>query len=343
VKDYYKILGVSLSASEDRIRRAYRTLARRYHPDVNPTKESTERFKDIAEAYRVLSDAQARKKYDAKLALHLERATHAKLRAYQQAAEKRAVTEKYYEQQKRDLTAIKAWQTRLAANKVYYPLHLKSVVDWLRRGPKQLKALAKTAFCHLGQMFKKPQDRVVSRVSVIDLPLTLKEAIYGVKKEISLKEPGGERRVKVSIPAGVRTGSIVRLKSSSSLDEEMILVVRLEKHPAVSIDQQGLTVEIPVTIHEAISGASIKVPGLEEEIIIKLPPNTQSGTRIRVKGKGLPGKEKEEAGDLFVRILVRVPESEYAVGLKEKSAELDLYYEKPVRENLPKTLLETWP
>ena len=341
MKDYYKILGLSSSSPENRIRRAYRTLARRYHPDVNPDKDSTDKFKEIAEAYRVLVDPLERRAYDTKYSDYLKNISNAKIKAYQQAAEKRAATEKYYEQQKRDIAAIKAWQSKIYDRKGFSPF--KALANWPIKQFRAVKTFGAWLAGRAGRAFKETTspNPGVFKVSVIEVPVTFKEAIYGAKKQLSIDEPGGERKIKIAIPPGVQTGTIVRLKSSSAPNEEMVLVARLEKHPALSIDQQGLCVEIPVTINEAVSGATIKVPGLDEELLVKLPPNTQSGSKIRVKDKGIPGGEPR--GDLFVKVLVRVPESEYAVGLKEKSADLELYYEKPVRENLPKSLLEKWP
>ncbi|NLF25368.1 MAG: DnaJ domain-containing protein [Deltaproteobacteria bacterium] len=341
MKDYYKILGLSSSSSEGRIRRAYRTLARRYHPDVNPNSDSADKFKDIAEAYRVLVDPLARRAYDAKYNDHLKNVSNAKIRAYQRAAEKRAATEKYFEQQKRDIAAIKAWQSVVHEGKGFS--RIKALVDWTVKQYRVIKGFGVWLVKRVTQLFKErtvPHSDVF-KVSVIEVPVTFKEAVYGAKKQISIDEPEGPRKIKVVIPPGVQTGTIVRLKSSSAPKEEVVLVVRLEKHPALSIDQNGLCVEIPITINEAVSGATIKVPGLDQELLVKLPPNTQSGAKIRVKDRGIPGGEPH--GDLFVRVLVQVPESAYAVGLKEKSADLDLYYEKPVRGNLPKSLLEEWP
>lgn len=341
VKDYYKILGIPPAAPEERIRRAYRVLARRYHPDVNPDRGSADKFKEIAEAYGVLSIPAKRKKYDARRAEQIQQAAFSKIKAYQQAAEKRAAAQDYYEKQHRDISAIRAWQRALSGGRGASALGslksagLKALTGardaarvWTRRAGRGLAAADK-------------RRESVARVSVIELPVSMREAVYGIKKTISISEPEGERRINVTIPPGVRTGSILRLKSSSAGDEELVLIVRLERHPHLTLDSQGLTVDVPVTIGEAINGAAIKIPALDEELMIKLPPNTQSGARIRVKEKGIVGREGR--GDLFARILVRVPEAELAVGLKEKASELDLYYEQPVRAKMPKTILEEWP
>jgi curved DNA-binding protein len=338
MKDYYKILGVSQSAPEEKIRRAYRTLARRYHPDVNPDKGSTEKFKDIAEAYQVLTDPVARKKYLDDYAVFLRTAASAKIKAYQAAAERRAASGNYYEQQKRDYRAIKAWQSKAKTGQE--PEAPPAYTSVIKRGIDKAKARLAPLASRLRLGAKPLAEGAISKLSLIEVPVTLQEAIYGVKKTVNIEEPEGERKINVTIPAGVRSGSIVRLKSPRAPDEEVVLVVRLERHSHISIDAQGLVVDIPITVGEAVSGATIKVPTLDDQVMVKLQPNTQSGAKIRVKDKGIPGKDGP--GDLFVRVLVRVPESELAVGLKEKCAELDLYYEAPVRAAVPKTLLEPW-
>jgi curved DNA-binding protein len=177
------------------------------------------------------------------------------------------------------------------------------------------------------------------KVSVLEVSITIKEAILGTKKTIEIVEPEGLRKVSVKIPPGVRNGSVVRLQGRGLPREDLVLVIRIAYHPYLSIHPKGLVVEIPVTVHEAIAGATIMVPTLEEPAAIKIPAGTNSGTELRVKEKGVPLKDGGR-GDLFVRILVKIPEHPEAVGLKEKANELSLYYETPVRDGMPKSLLE---
>ena len=99
---------------------------------------------------------------------------------------------------------------------------------------------------------------------------------------------------------------------------------------------KGLIIEVPITVHEAVSGASFMVPTLDEPSTLKVAPGTQSGTEIRLKEKGIEGKDGR--GDLFIRIMIRIPEAIGAVGLDEKGAALDAYYESSVRQHLPKSI-----
>ena len=117
-----------------------------------------------------------------------------------------------------------------------------------------------------------------------------------------------------------------------------MVIARVARHPFLSIQPHGLTVQIPITIGEAIAGATIKVPTLDDPAMLKIPPNTQSGAEFRLKGRGLV--EKDGPGDLVIKILINVPESVNAVGIKDKAAGLDQYYEQNVRQNYPKSLLE---
>jgi DnaJ-class molecular chaperone len=165
------------------------------------------------------------------------------------------------------------------------------------------------------------------------------DAIFGVKKALEIPEPEGQRKVSVKIPAGVRSGSVIRLRAKNMPNEDLVLIVRVAAHPFLTIQARGLVAEIPITIQEAIVGAHISVPTLDEAVSIKIPPGSQSGSELRLKNRGLTLKDGTR-GDLFVRLMIRVPETADAVGLKEKASELDAYYSNNVRQGLPKHLVE---
>jgi DnaJ-class molecular chaperone len=102
---------------------------------------------------------------------------------------------------------------------------------------------------------------------------------------------------------------------------------------------RGLVIEVPISVHEALAGASVTLPSLDEPVTVKIPPGSQSGAEIRLKGRGVLTKEGDR-GDMFYRLMVHVPGAVHAVGIAERAAELEKYYESPVRQALPKTLLE---
>ena len=328
MKDYYKILGVDPAASQDRIRRAYRTLARRMHPDVNPGKTSADRFKEIAEAYNVLKNAERRMKYDRQLAAEQLRRGDARMQAYQKNQQR---AEQYFREQKQDYDFIKSFQRPARAPSTPAPPKRPPIGAKLRAAAQALYARVSTP--------KKTKEAVELRhLSVLEVPLSLHDAIYGCSRSIEVEDERAKRTLRVKIPPGVRHGSIVRLRARGGRGEEVLCIIKVERQPGLYLDPEGLVIEVPITVHEAITGATLTIPTFTEPEAVKVQPNTQSGTKIRVKGKGIP--LPDGPGDLFVRVMVHVPESELAVGIKEKSAELDKYYESPVREHMPQSIPE---
>ncbi len=345
-QNYYKTLGLNSSATADEIRRAYRILARRYHPDVNPEKGSDERFKEISQAYEILSNQDKRAKFDLELEGYQRSRLQAELRAYQEAANRAG--NQYYSnrpkqygyQRRPNLRATPKTDTTKQNESPITPRRNKvfsSISSLLKTDLKSL----------LGRKSKEPeilqqkrgQQVRANQISIIEVSVGLIDALTGTKKTIEIGSDKHLRKLSVRIPAGVRTGSVVRLRSKTVPNEDLILILRVASHPFLSILPKGLVVEIPITVNEAVSGARISVPTLKQPAVINIAPGTQSGTEVRLKGQGLR-QEDGSIGDLFVRLMIHVPESSDAVGIKEKAEQLDLYYGAPLRQKLPKTLLE---
>jgi DnaJ-class molecular chaperone len=335
MQNHYQILGVNSSATSDELRRAYRILARRYHPDVNPGKASEERFKLIAEAYAVLSDAKKRAAYD----LELEK---------DQRKHFDAAFATYNRSRRAQYQGRRPHQSTEQSDRQTDPRQDVGTSRTTAEGIRQpdFSRVAQSVRQSIGQIVKKIprpsrgtfKPKIVKRqtsLSIIEISLGIKDAIFGVKKVVEIAEPTGPRKISVRIPAGVRNGSVIRLRASES-KEELVLIIRVAFHPLLSILPKGLVMDIPITVHEAISGTSFMVPTLDEPTTLKVPPGTQSGTEIRLKEKGIEGKDGR--GDLFVRILIRIPEAIGALGLDEKGAALDAYYESSVRQHLPKSI-----
>jgi DnaJ-class molecular chaperone len=158
-----------------------------------------------------------------------------------------------------------------------------------------------------------------------------------VKKTVEIEEPAGTRKLSVAIPPGVRSGSVIRLRAKNSPTEELVLIVRVASHPFIAMQPRGIVVEVPVSVQEAVFGASITVPTLEDPVSIKIPPGTQSGQEVRLRERGVHHREGAR-GDIFYRILIAVPGSPEAVGLREKVGELEAYYGGGVRAGLPAAL-----
>lgn len=335
MENYYETLGLKTSASTDEIRRAYRILARRYHPDLNPGQTGAEdKFKKISNAYAVLSDSQRKQQYDTELERFLNNTAQKAHRAYKRAEDNfRRANERLRKMSSRPAFEDPSSNQRRRGSSITdygYPMGVESIL-------KPFSTL-KNYFIKDKQKGKKSrtQDR---KVSVIEVSIALREAITGIKKTIELAEPEGARKISVSIPPGVRNGSVIHLRSKPPHTEELVIIIRLPHHPSLSIQTRGLVFEVPITVGEAIQGASITIPTLEEPVSLRIPPGSQSGNEIRVAERGLFLKEGGR-GDLFVKLLIQVPGSHEAIGLQDQAKTLEQYYAHPVRDNLPKNLIQ---
>lgn len=273
-------MGLHPRATPDEIRRAYRILARRYHPDVNPENASKNKFQQIAQAYAILSDPDKRREYDKQI--------------------------KPSEQHK--------------------PRPKKRPTRPTPKQPNLLDGL-KSLFVKTAQSIPTTPHKV----SVIEVSITIEEAIRGGVKTVDFVEPEATRRISVTIPKGARDGEIVRL-SSRSAREEIICVLRHMPHPVLSLERRGIIVKLPVTLNEAIAGAKITVPTLDDPITLSIPPLSQSGTELRVKGKGI--ETSRGKGDLFYQILIQLPDE---VSLGVQSAIESLTYN--LKRSLPNPLV----
>lgn len=338
MENFYKVLGVNSSATADEVRRAYRILARRYHPDVNPGDASAERFKVIAQAYETLGDPEKRRNYDIEYERELgSRFTEAQ-KAYQRAARAAspADSRRRYEQVQAAAAARAAAAEAEKRPRQASAAAAPGPTQWVSKARAMLKGLSGARPKRSTRAAASPTTR---RISVVEASVSLKDAISGVKKTIEISEPEGTRKVSVRIPPGSRTGTVVHLRSTTGGGEELVLIVRVAAHPYIAIHPKGLVVEIPITVAEAVCGASISVPTLDEPISLKIPPGSQSGTELRVRERGIVHKDGTK-GDLFFRLLIKVPESAAAVGLAEKAKELDSYYGASLRQHLTRGLLE---
>lgn len=350
MNNHYEVLGVNTSATTGEIRRAYRILARRYHPDVNPG-APPERFAAIAEAYEVLSNNEAREKFDLNLDTLLREQAHDRLRQSNRkgAGEKPSSGfAKFGSLEAEDSPLNQSGEedplTR-ASNKI-----AESISNMSEQVTPKTKSLLSSSKESLSKLLtpilgaarnvtstKSEEAPGLHRISIIEVSVDVLDAIRGIKKTVEIEDSNGIRKISVRIPPAVHTGSVVRLRSTKDGGEELVIIVRLAKHPFLSIEQKGLIVDLPVTVNEAISGARITVPTLEEPAVVKVPEGIRNGHEIRIRGKGVPDSEGER-GDIFARLHVAIPTCTTAVGLSDQAANIDLYYEAPVREHIPTTL-----
>jgi curved DNA-binding protein len=312
-KDYYQILGVSKDADEKQIKQAYRKLARKYHPDINPGDRGAEvRFKEINEAYEVLSDSDKRRKYD-----------------------QLGANWKQYE--------------RFAREPGGFPGFEGFRVDFGGPGSERFGGFSdffKTFFGggldlddllggSGGGGFRGPgfggrrggfgsapsKGRDVSA----HLEITLEESYHGVQKRLALQgNPGAPPQpIEVKIPAGVKDGSRIRIAGkgepapAGGSPGDLYLDVKLRPHGIYRREGDDLHVDVPVTVTEMALGAEIEVPSLSGKARIKVPPGSQNGRLLRLRGKGMPRLKGGGHGDLLVKLQVVTP-----TGLGERERQL---------------------
>ncbi|MBM3707492.1 MAG: J domain-containing protein [Actinobacteria bacterium] len=312
-KDYYKILGVGKNAAQDEIKKAYRKLARQYHPDANPgNKEAEEKFKEIGEAYEVLKDPDKRSRYDQ---------LGANWKQFSRAG------------------AGQGWQGWPGAGQQTYTYDFSGgdfgfsdigsgFSDFFEmffgRGSNDRFSsfFGNTGSTATGARSQSKQDRRTfwgagasqkGQDWQYELNITLREAYSGTQRVISLQKDKKVRTVNVKVPKGVKEGSKIRVKGEGAqgtrggLHGDLYLIVHIMPHNFFTIKDSDLYCEVPVTIKEAVMGAKIDIPTFQGAVSMTLPPNTQSGKTLRLKGKGMPKIKSTEHGDLYVKIKVVIP------------------------------------
>ena len=294
-KDYYEILGVQPNADKKVIQQTYRQLARKYHPDVNPgNKEAEEKFKTINEAYQVLSNAEQRKKYDE---------LRGQYQQWQQAG-----------RQKQDFN----WQNWSAQQGKGAHVQYASPEDLedLFGSDSPYSDFFTSIF---GQASGSSRGRVRTTSSTArrgrdmdyEVELTLEEAFHGAER---LMEIDG-RRVQVSIPPGVRTGTRVRLAGRGEPGlkggpaGDLYLIPRILPNPTFERLGDDLLIDVPVDIFTAIAGGEIRIPSLAKPLLLTIPPRTNSNRSFRLRGKGMPHLgEPRKRGDMFARVRLVLPD-----------------------------------
>ncbi len=285
-RDFYELLGVSRDATAEEIQREYRKLARKFHPDVNKEPGAEERFKEISEAYDVLSDPDTRKRYDSfgpdyrQVPEGVDADTWARARA---GAGPRA-------------------RARGAPDEgVFFSQGF---------GEGDIDDLLSSMFG--GGRTRRGWGPVPGADQEVEISLTLEEAFRGGRRSITLSGPQGERRLDVNIPAGVTDGQRIRLAgqggqgSTGAAAGDLYLVVRIQPHSRYRLDGRNITVDLALAPWEAALGASVTVETLGGDATVKVRPGTSSGKKLRLKGRGLPNP-KGAAGDLLAEVRIMVP------------------------------------
>ena len=283
-KDYYKILGVSKSATEKEIKSAYRKLAQKYHPDRNPGNQKAEdKFKEINEAHEVLGDPQKRAKYDQLGSSYAQ---------WERAGRPGGGFD------------FGQWTSGMSGGtRVEY----RDLNDLFGGG-----GFSDFFTSLFGGGFGEPATRTTTRrVRGEDMEqpveVSLEEAYHGTERTL-IK---GERRLTVKIPPGARTGTKVRVAGEGSLGQisgDLFLVVNVRPHARFRREGDDLHVDMPIELYTALLGGEVRVPTLIGDVVLTIPPETQSGRTFRLAGKGMPKlRQPTEHGDLYAHAVIRIP------------------------------------
>lgn len=293
-RDYYETLGVPKTATDDEIKSAFRKLARKYHPDVAKDKKTAEeKFKQINEAYEVLSDPEKRKKYD-QLGADWNQPG-----GFQPPPG--------WGGQQQPGGGFQQWSSGNGG--VEFEFGGTGFSDFFEaffgggRG--------RSAFGGFGQ---RPTGAERGSDVEADIMVTLEEALHGSTRTVSLRRAGSNKveSYQVKIPRGVHEGQRIRLAGQGEAGErggqkgDLFLRVRLARHPDFSVEGSDLIHEVKMAPWQAVLGTELKVPTLEGDVRLKIPPGTRGGQRFRLRGRGLPTSSGGR-GDLYVDVQIDIP------------------------------------
>lgn len=278
-KDYYEILGVPRDADEEQVKKAYRKLARQYHPDVNKDSGAEARFKEVGEAYATLKDPEKRAAYD-------------------QLGRPRSGEE---------FQPPPDWQHRYARGfeqaegfHGFEDIDLSDLLDALGRGGM-----------HRARRANRPVHGEDYETSA---RISLQDAHRGTTLHLGLGEAGDQRTLEVKIPPGVRDGQRLRLRgqggkgANGGADGDIYLHIAIAPHPLFRVDGHDLYFDLALAPWEAVLGADVEVPTIEDRVVLTVPAGTQAGRKLRLRGRGLANGHGGR-GDLYAVVRIDVPAS----------------------------------
>lgn len=274
-KDYYQLLGVKKGASAEEIKKAYRKLAVKYHPDKNPgDKQAEERFKEINEAYAVLSDPQKKAQYDQ--------------------------------------FGSTGFHQRFSQEDIFRGFDVGDIFKDMGYGTEDIFSRIFGGGFQAGGRYRARKQR--GEDYSMDLHISFRDAATGGEKRVSFLRDGVREDLSVKIPAGIENDAKLRIKGKGGQGlnggppGDLFLTVKVASDPEFVREGDDIIVERAIRFSEAALGTSLEVPTLEGNKRIRVPAGIQPGTKIRLKGFGFPRMGKSSKGDLFVRINVKVPQ-----------------------------------
>ncbi|MBQ7608239.1 MAG: J domain-containing protein [Desulfovibrionaceae bacterium] len=282
-KDYYKLLGVDRKATDEEITRAFKKLARKYHPDLNPNnKKAEENFKEVNEAYEVLKDPQKRKLYD-QLGPNWQHG--------------------------------QAFQGEPGFEGAHFTFNGRSFdgsgfSDFFETlfggGGHGGSPFGPDPFAGFSQKSRRGRD-IES-----ELFLSLEDVVTGGSRQVTVSTSMGPKSLSITIPKGIAEGKKLRLSgqgepSTSGIAGDLFLTVRYKPHERFRVDGENLVCDVHLAPWEALFGCRVAVPTLEGSVELSIPPGTSSGKKFRLRGKGLGSPRSR--GDILVQVMIRVPQA----------------------------------
>ncbi|MHB8090778.1 MAG: DnaJ C-terminal domain-containing protein [Syntrophales bacterium] len=291
-EDYYKTLGIEKGVDQEEVKKAYRKLAMKYHPDKNPNnREAEEKFKKISEAYAVLSDAEKRKQYDT-----------------------------YGSDQFSQRYSQEDIFRNVDLNEILKGFGFGGMGGGFRSTGRRGGFSFQTGGGAYDDLFRGGQSAYSVPQKGEDLhynlSITLEEAVAGAEKQISLRSENGINEITVKIPAGINTGKKLRLSgkgypgTNNGSNGDLYLNINVLPHPLFARDGNDIYIEKTISFTQAALGGSIEVPTIDGSVKrLKVPSGTQCGAKIRLKGLGIPPLKGSGTahGDQFVKINIEVP------------------------------------
>jgi curved DNA-binding protein len=287
-KSLYETLGVARDADADALRKAYRKLAKKFHPDANPgDKKAEERFKEISRAYDVLSDPEKRRAYDEFGDIALQAGFDANAARRAQA----------------DFGQAFRGTHGPGFDFEFEGGGFEDLLGRMFGGGGAGAARGRGGF---GRGMRGADVEA-------ELELDFMEAVHGGEKKLSLATSAGSETITVRIPRGVADGGRIRLAGKGGPGAgggprgDLFATIRVRPHAVFRREGRDVLVDVPISVSEAIRGAQIEVPTLEGRATVAIPAGTDSGRKLRLRGKGVPDPGGGPAGDLYVVVQIRVP------------------------------------